>query len=352
MRVSPCIGPLLASLLVLSAVAAGRRTPKLSTSLRNPCETPSLPAGAIHIVIAAYEEHNCFSNSLWDLGLTNANVYVYRRVAPERPLSVWHGPCGMTVHERLLLPNQGLEFAAFYDYILEHYANPPHAMLLLHGHGPQALPGKDPHMQHSNCSSVVGRARFFYRGLAGAQSSFQLATTEPFNITHGAPMIDIDAAEFSKHMITLTRPAQVGDVNPLMHELHWDTGSPATRKLQTYYQDVGDRYNATCRAFFKSWSVPFEDVGGFRSCCAQFILPWERIRWYPVGYYEALRKHSQQLKDWEDQYYYSIFCWEYVIWSWYKEPAVTPSMLDLYKKASQLGEGYDLKRCTASLKSC
>ena len=48
--------------------------------LRNPCESPSMPAGRLHVVIAGFESKLCFTHYLWDLGLSNAHVFVYRQV--------------------------------------------------------------------------------------------------------------------------------------------------------------------------------------------------------------------------------------------------------------------------------
>jgi len=80
----------------------------------NLCETPSLPRGSVHIVVGTYkyndpEEGIGFDhdNYLFDLGLTNADIFWYRRVEPEEPLREMEGPCGMRLHERLLLPNYG-----------------------------------------------------------------------------------------------------------------------------------------------------------------------------------------------------------------------------------------------------
>lgn len=72
---------------------------------------------------------------LQHFGLSNAKVFIYRRVQAERPLTRLNTPCGIEIVERLLLPNRGLEASAFYDYVLEHYQSPPKAVMLLHGHG-------------------------------------------------------------------------------------------------------------------------------------------------------------------------------------------------------------------------
>ena len=150
---------------------------------QSPCESPALPVGSFHVVIAAHENKTCYTHYLWHMGLTNAHVFVYRRVQPQKVGQVRQGPCGVIVHERLMLPNKGKESAAFHSYVTEHYDNPPLAVLFLHGPGPQDW--------HADCPTLVGRARLFYRGLA-------------------APSVSGDAAEFSQHMVSLTTLGEGG----------------------------------------------------------------------------------------------------------------------------------------------
>ena len=99
------------------------------------CETPTLPRKSFHIVVAGYSARTCFRHYLWDLGLSNADVFIYRRVQIEEPAKSWQGPCGVRAQEVILGPNHGRDAAAFYDYVLNVYANPPAAFLFLHGHG-------------------------------------------------------------------------------------------------------------------------------------------------------------------------------------------------------------------------
>ena len=114
--------------------------------------------GHLHIVIAGYRYDTCFDTWLWDLGTTNADVShgpghactrcirqwfgqvmcgqgynaaadgsrgglrpgvllqvtLYRRTQPALPERSWAGPCGMSVMERLLVPNHGKDGAVFY----------------------------------------------------------------------------------------------------------------------------------------------------------------------------------------------------------------------------------------------
>jgi Protein of unknown function (DUF3431) len=141
------------------------------------CQKPSLPYCAFHVVIASWAEEQCFSY-LYELGLTNACVYVYRRVHPQRELRTWNGPCGVTVYERLLLPNHGRDAAAFYDYVSASYSSLPRAVAFLHGHGPFGS-------AHTDEVTVASRVVAYYRALV---------RREPI----------------STHMVTLTKPGRSG----------------------------------------------------------------------------------------------------------------------------------------------
>ena len=296
---------------------AGIATAVFDTELRNPCESPALPAGRIHVVVAGYEAKNCFTQYIWNLGLSNAHVFIYRRVAPERPLKHWRGPCGMTVHERLSLPNRGREASAFFDYVLEHYQNPPLAVVFLHGHGPWAY--------HTDCATIVGRVRLFYRGLVSPKSR---------------------AAEFSQHMVTLTRPPVQGD--PLWMQdgaIEADgQGGLDARLLRSDKLSEEHAILAGCQAVFNQWSVNYTSAG-FHSCCAMFVLPWERIRWYQEGFYRDA--FNLFLED-QTSDYRGLACWEWLIYAWYQEPAQSASMTELYVEASQVAAGYDHATCSGA----
>ena len=41
-----------------------------------------------------------------------------------------------------------------------------------------------------------------------------------------------------------------------------------------------------CAALFARWGVNTASAG-FYTCCASFILPWERVLWYPRGFYQV-----------------------------------------------------------------
>ena len=293
--------------VVCSGVLLGCAQNVRAFRVANDCESPSLPTGSFHVVIAAYESRNCFSHYLWELGVTNAHVFVYRRISQERPLQQWHGPCGIFVQERLLLPNHGREAAAFHSYVVEHYHNPPLAVAFLHGHGP--------HAYHTNCETLVGRVRLFYRGLVD-------------------PALETEAAEFARHMVTLTRVGREGD--PL-----WLHEQPIPPTVDTVAADGAVTF-AKCNAIFEKWSVKTA-IAGFSSCCATFILPWDRILWYPLDFYQESLKHAMQ--GMSDQLL-GHFCFEFVVYAWYQEHALTPVMEASYAQAVQIADQYNLTGCT------
>ena len=51
-----------------------------ASAKQSPCEAPALPVGSLHVVIAGHENKTCYTHYLWHMGLTNAHVFVYRRV--------------------------------------------------------------------------------------------------------------------------------------------------------------------------------------------------------------------------------------------------------------------------------
>jgi hypothetical protein len=86
-----------------------------------PCLAPSLLPGDVHVVFAGFRgaaaDHACLLQTLGGLGLTNADFFVYRRIAPSKPLRTYNLRCGVTVHERLLLSDTGREARPYFAYI-------------------------------------------------------------------------------------------------------------------------------------------------------------------------------------------------------------------------------------------
>ena len=280
--------------------------------------SPSVTTGSFHIVVAFYESKTSFKHYLWPLGLSNAQVTVYRRVLPETPLATWHGACGMVIQERLLLPNHGRELAAFHSYVVEHYNSPPAAVLFLHGHGPQSW--------HTTCEALIGKARLFYQGLT-------------------APA-DADAADFARHMISLTdtyRPEQEED------SLQSPTDKTTPRRLAE--QTSEDDLRASCEHIIAKWSVNMADPG-YYDCCASFILPWDRILRYPKGFYKEALQHAL-LPHLDDQLT-GRHCFEYVIWKWYEEHAPSPGMKKMLHEAAHIARKMNLTTCSGRepIKDC
>ena len=290
----------------------------MDRSLQNPCESPSVAAGSFHVVIAGYESKTCFTQYLWDLGLTNAQVFVYRRVGPEVPLRHWHGPCGMAVQEKLLLPNWGRDAAAFFSYVTEFYDRQAETVLFMHGHGP--------HAYHTNCETIMGRARLYYRGLA-------------------MPFASNPDVEFSRHMVTLTRFSKGED------DFKWLRGfseEDLMRRGRLQEEDkptegeLMDAAKGRCYPLFAKWSVNITQAG-FYTCCATFILPWERILRYPKGFYTEFLRLVQAEKTMDN--IYGKQCFEFQIWAFYQEPEMSPEMAELYLKASHIALEYNTSRC-------
>lgn len=98
------------------------------------CEWPSLPPNSLHIIVAGHRKEHIHKHYLFNLGLTNTELFFYRREDESDPVRELQGPCGIKAYERLVLPNHGREATAFYDYAIEHYRNPPRAIMFLHGH--------------------------------------------------------------------------------------------------------------------------------------------------------------------------------------------------------------------------
>lgn len=231
------------------------------------CESPSLPRGSVHVVVAAYKYNEMESNIgfdennyLWNLGLTNAEIYWYRREHTEIPLRQVDGPCGMRLNERLLLPNYGREGAAFLDHVLEFYDDPPKSIVFLHGHGAIGW--------HTSCESVFARTAYVYRHLVSDDHTMKNDTVQ-------------------NHMMSLTSPAN-GTLNFAMD---WYGGSIQDKRRLS--EEGEEKY--PCQLFKARWGKRDGVFSGlprypqFKTCCASFILPGDRIRRYPNVFYEELQ---------------------------------------------------------------
>ena len=210
------------------------------------CIAPSAARGQAHVVIAGWDRATCF-DYIYTLGLTNARVFTYRRVEEERPARSWAGPCGISVEERILLPNAGREASAFYDYATEFYDAPPDMLVFLHGHGPFDS-------WHTNSTAVASRIVAYYKAV-------------------------VTMAEISNHMVTLT-------ANPKTGETLLDTPFNFGRKL--LFPKYGQAVDTECYAILDRHNATAL-TGGQLSCCAMFILPGQRIRLQPRELYRDLK---------------------------------------------------------------
>ena len=246
------------------------------------CESPSLPRGSIHIVVAAYKysEREAGigfddSNYLWDLGLTNSDIFWYRRVQPEQPLREVEGRCGMKLHERLLLPNYGRDGSAFFDHVLEVYDNPPTSIIFLHGHAAIAW--------HTSCESVFARSAYVYRALAWPSPTGGL-------VDHSLNRTVLN------HMMTLTSNSN----GTSYFDLSWFGSRKDQVNVRRLSKLVASNDTATmnktkspCELFRERWNEQvfsrIQKRPSFQSCCASFILKGERIQKYPRAFYEDLQ---------------------------------------------------------------
>ena len=257
------------------------------------CEVPTLPRNMFHIVISGFAAKTCFGHYLWDLGISNADVFIYRRVELGEPVSSWQGPCGVRAQEVILAPNSGRDGAAFYDYVLHVYRNPPAAVMFLHGHGGLSY--------HSTCESLFSRAHMYYQSLALS------------NYTG-----------LSKHMMTLT---EFGKEHGEGRYGAVQEDNPREMALEGIEADL-------CTQILDKWNVSFKEEESFFSCCANFIVPGQRLTMYPEGFYFDLR--ALMINSSLDSQRSGRFCFEYIVYSLYHESLLTTEMKDWYSLSKVL----------------
>ena len=277
------------------------------------CETPTLPRGSIHIVIAGHASNTCFQHYVWDMGVSNANVFVYRRENLGQPPRTWKGACGVIVQEKILAPNWGRDGGAFYDYAIEFYSKPPDVVVFLHGHGGFA--------SHTSCEAIFSRVHMFYQSHAKA-----------------------DFLGFSEHMVSLTSFSDgSGDITT------WYGG-----RRRSLYNIFGPWFNTIvateapvadpkkeeetpeqkgCTVVLNRWGIRVPSTATytadtFENCCASFILPGKRLLMHPRGLYEDLRAFvmSENLSD----QLTGRFCFEFIVYRLFKEPQLSQDMKDFY----------------------
>jgi hypothetical protein len=97
-----------------------------------------------------------------------------------------------------------------------------------------------------------------------------------------------------------------------------------------------------CNNSFLPSLVPNLGCTGFlQSCCASFILPADKIRLHPVGFYVDMKAHVMD-PALNDQMT-GRACFEHIIYRLYQEPAPTPSLLSWYSAGNS---AYDIQKCS------
>jgi len=255
------------------------------------CLTPILPRHTFHVVIGGFEYlRNFEEHYIWDIGLPNIDIFVYRRTELEKPLRFWAGPCGAHAAEKLLVPNYGRDGAAFYDYIVENYATPPAAFAFLHGHVA--------HSWHTSCKALITRLTRYYKGLS-----------EPARFPN------------LQGMVTLTSAPNGRDSNPF----EW-FGGRRRKLLQKEIEEVSHVLNRH--------NITLVD-NGFASCCGTFILPGVFIRQHNYEVYVSLRElmMNQTLDDQET----GRHGFEFIVYRFFTAPkASRDDVLQWYKSADTL----------------
>ena len=257
------------------------------------CETPTLPRNTFHIVIAGYAAKTCFAHYLWDLGLSNADVFIYRRTALGEPVKSWTGPCGMRAQEVLLAPNAGRDGAAFYDYVLQVYKQPPAAVMFVHAHGGIAY--------HTSCEAMFSRAHMYYQSLAR-----------------------VNYTGLSKHMMTLTAFGE-----------EFGAGRYTVAYEDAPFDAIEGAEADQCKDILAKWGISINKEEHFFSCCATFIVPGERLVMYPQGFYQDLKSLVMDPKL--DVQNTGRVCFEYIIYALFNEPLLTDEMQDWYTQSTELG---------------
>lgn len=327
-----CLVLLLATQQAVRIVAKTERPDEISRpsqrhdAIPRNCLSPSLASGQLHVVIASWSTTTCF-DYVYDLGLTNAYVFVYRRVSPTTRLRTWSGPCGIRVYERLLLPNHGQDGAAFYDWAVEHYNNLPDAMIFLHGHGPSSW--------HSDPITFATRTIGYYNALVVGDpvAGSMITLTPPAEWSHfGIEQTSWRRRQLlNKGMLTGTDVVESGEgTTNRTHDGNGAAGTNDDASLRHLKVDVpapchvderDDGFAcvaARCRGVLNKFNVtpPTQDES-FTSCCATFIMPAaQRIPMYPKALYMALKLH---LLTEPSEGQTGRACFEYLIYRFFHE---------------------------------
>mmetsp|Transcript_37020 Transcript_37020/g.45263 ORF Transcript_37020/g.45263 Transcript_37020/m.45263 type:complete len:452 (-) Transcript_37020:213-1568(-) len=353
-----CIYPM--SLKVGRMNPAGRRiqkqlernSPRNATRLEggDQCESPSLPASkGMHIIVGGYRRDEpgfgMKLNYLSDIGVTNADVYWYRRINPEVPEAEDQKlPCGITMHERFLSPNRGRDGAAFYDHILRVYDDPPEAVVFLHGHGAKSW--------HTSCDAIFGRMIYYYRDAAASLEEAKKAGGS----NASSPSIATEK-RVSNHIMTLTSSSR--GTKHYQHKWFGQSAWKVQLQIDTpeipisspplyfpsylspvYYSST----NKPCRDLLNRWRhiIPSHSRRNpymSTSCCASFILPGRRIRRFPRKLYEELL--GILTDEANDDLGVGRFCFEYIVFDLFHDDGLFEfrDVIKFYDEADALIHG-------------
>jgi len=296
------------------------------------CESPSLPRGSVHIVVASYKYNEQDAgiefdgnNYLFDLRLSNADIFWYRRVQPQHVLRQVNGPCGMVLQERILLPNYGREGTAFIDHVLEVYDHPPKTLIFLHGHGAVGW--------HTSCESVFARSTYVYRDYARKSH----ATTSQSGTLHFTG----NNSTVQNHMMTLT--SSIHGTSDFDAFKWYGINVPTAPRVPPEVlaaDEIGRAQQSPCWLFKQRWNQTLSRLPSppFMSCCASFIVQGVRIRRFPRSFYQDLQS---VLTD-ESQPDQGRECFEYVVYAWFGDEAdqfTEQEMQTFYDEADGLVHG-------------
>ena len=241
-------------------------------------------SGAFEVVIADHEYYENFDQHyLWDLRLWNLHFVIYRRERPEISARSWKGPCNMSAEERILLPNHGRDGAAFYDYILWRYTQPPAAVAFLHGHAALGW--------HTSCEAVFTRIFAYYISL-----------------------VSPERLPLPNAMVTLTFAR--GRKDTQFAPFQWNGG----RKLLDKHPE-----DTSCIEQLGQVNVSL-DRAPFSSCCGSFIVPGGVFQRYSPRVYSHLLSYLQNPAV--DDYVSGRQCFEFVIYSLFSDPLNRTSVMD------------------------
>ena len=227
------------------------------------CERPTT---SLHVVVAGYRRRDHSSDYIWNLRTPNTHVLFYQRedIHPGQT-GAYSGPCNMTGSTLAMERNYGRDAAAFYDYAFRFYDSLPESAAFLHGHVG--------HAWHTTCSAIFERIVYYQRSLPNEMVTLT-------NMRQDWLEGKANAEGWQKNSIRHDPCAFGGWTHVTRRKLRIDINN----------QEVTRAMNSV----LGKWGLTgiLEGPGPVSSCCASFIMPAERIRTYPRGFYEDMRKFA------------------------------------------------------------